>query len=78
MREDVTVVYSTTKCPQCRAVKRYLTNNEIPYKEVNIEEHPEMGEKLKELGFKNVPVIFPSDENMKPFYGFRPDMLEEL
>lgn len=78
MREDVTVVYSTTRCPQCRAVKRYLTSNEIEFKEVNIEENPDMGEKLKELGFKNVPVIFPSNEDIEPFYGFRPDILEGL
>jgi glutaredoxin len=31
-------MYTTTRCGDCRAAKRFLAEREIPYEEINIEE----------------------------------------
>lgn len=39
VKPDVTV-YVTSTCPFCTMVKRFLTLQNIPYKEVNVEKDP--------------------------------------
>ena len=34
-------MYSTTWCPDCRRAKRFLTERQIAFEEINIEEAPE-------------------------------------
>jgi mycoredoxin len=55
-------VYSTTWCGDCRRSKRFLDLHQIPYDEINIEEHPEAAQVLMALnnGMRSVPtIIFP-------------------
>jgi len=42
-------------CPYCKVVKNYLNINNIPYKEVPLEEAID---KLQEAGIRTVPAIF--------------------
>jgi glutaredoxin len=34
-------VYTTTRCSDCRAVKRFLGELGVDYEEIDLEEHPE-------------------------------------
>ncbi|WP_075981767.1 glutaredoxin family protein [Bacillus massilinigeriensis] len=39
-------VYTTTQCPYCVMLKNFLTSQNVPFKEVNVERNPEMMQKL--------------------------------
>lgn len=49
-------VYTTNTCPYCTMVKNFLDGKNIPYKEVNVEESPEMMmELMQKTGQMGVP-----------------------
>ncbi len=68
-------LYSKNNCMQCKMAKRFLTENEIAFTEINIDEHPEAVDRLKADGFQTVPVILGADSAI---VGFRPDQLRKL
>ena len=39
-------VYTTTRCPYCVMLKNFLSDQNIPFQEVNVESKPEMMQKL--------------------------------
>ena len=68
-------VYGAPWCPHCKRVKRFLAAHRVPYENVDIDEHPEAIETLKELqgGGQIIPTVVygdgthevnPSDELM--------------
>ncbi len=67
-------VYTTSRCPHCTTVKRYLKENDIPFTEYNVERDPrkadEMYRKSRQHG---VPVI---DVKGKVLVGFSKSELE--
>ena len=56
-------VYTTSWCPDCRASKRFLTSNGIPFTELDIEQNPESAEVVVKLnnGMRRVPTIVIED-----------------
>ncbi|HET9319039.1 MAG TPA: glutaredoxin family protein [Bryobacteraceae bacterium] len=52
-------VYTTSWCPDCRASKRFLTQNGVPFTELDIEAQPEAAETVRRLnnGMQRVPTI---------------------
>ena len=68
-------IFSKNHCMQCKMVKRFLTENQIAFEEVNIDEQPEAVDWLKAQGFQSVPVITSDAETV---IGFRPDQLRKL
>lgn len=49
-------VYTTNTCPYCTMMKNYLDEQNIPYREVNVQEDEEAGRKLVETtGQMGVP-----------------------
>ncbi|MEJ4518251.1 glutaredoxin-like protein NrdH [Enterococcus faecium] len=68
-------IFSKNNCMQCKMVKRFLTENQIAFEEVNIDEQPEAVDWLKAQGFQGVPVITSDAETV---IGFRPDQLRKL
>ena len=68
-------IFSKNNCMQCKMVKRFLTDNQIDFEEVNIDEQPDAIEWLKAQGFQSVPVI---TSDAQPVIGFRPDQLRKL
>lgn len=52
------VVYSKNKCPACVKLKTYLNNNNIEYKEVNVDEQPAAKEFLILNKHKSVPQVY--------------------
>lgn len=53
---DVTV-YTKSNCPQCVSTKELMKKLAIPYKEINIEENPDVLTFLKAEGFRSAPVV---------------------
>lgn len=72
MNPDVTV-YVTSTCPFCTMVKLFLQQNNIPFKEVNIEHDPIAMQKLiNTTGQLGVPQ---TEINGKWVIGFDPDAI---
>lgn len=69
-------VYTKPNCMQCNFTKQFLDNNEIEYAVKDIAESEDALNEVKALGFQSLPVIVA--DGMDPFFGFRPDLLEEL
>ena len=64
---DVTV-YSAPWCPDCREAKRFLTKNNIPYKEVDIETTPgAVDEIIKRTGKRAIPQFIIDGEWVQPY-----------
>ena len=58
------VVYSIPGCKLCKATKDILHQRNWPYKEIDIEAHPELLSELKELTAKRtVPQVFFNEVN---------------
>lgn len=76
------VVYSKPGCQQCNAVERWLKSKKFHYKKIDVTEYPEAEQKVRDLGYQQVPVVIvPFDyETTGPrhFYGFDPDALNSI
>ena len=52
------VLFSTTSCSWCRRAKKYLKENKVPFKEINIERDQEAARDIvRKTGQTGVPVI---------------------
>lgn len=52
----IATVYTTSTCPYCTMMKNYLDEQNIPYREVNVQADEEAGRKLVETtGQMGVP-----------------------
>lgn len=60
---------------QCKMAKRFLTEHQINFEEINIDMQPEAIDWLKENGFQSVPVV---TSELTTIVGFRPDQLRQL
>ena len=66
-------VYTTTRCPYCVMLKNYLEDQNISFKEVNVESKPEvMRELVNKTGQMGVPQ---TEVNGKWVVGFDPDSI---
>lgn len=55
MENNITV-YTTTRCPYCNMLKEFFDQNNITYQEVNVENDPNMMQKVVEAtGQMGVP-----------------------
>ena len=68
-------LFSKNNCMQCKMAKRFLSENQIAFEEINIDNEPEALEFLKEQGFQSVPAI---TSDAQTIIGFRPDQLRQL
>ena len=60
--KEVTV-YSADWCPYCQKAKRLLENKGVTYKEINVDQHPNLREEISaKTGFKTIPQIFVGDK----------------
>ena len=51
-------IYSTTTCAYCQMVKKFFTLNGVDYKEINLDEAPELRQHALDLsGMTSVPVV---------------------
>ncbi len=62
------IVFSTPTCPYCHAVKRYLQQRGIPFKDIDVSRDPIAArDMVRRSGQQGVPVI---DINGKIIVGF--------
>ena len=58
--DDTTLtVYGAPWCPHCKRVKKFLASHRVPYHQIDIGEHPEAIERLRELqdGKQIIPTV---------------------
>lgn len=68
-------VYSKNNCVQCKMTKKWLTENDVDFIEINIETNNDGLEHLMMLGLKTLPVVEYKDVL---FTGFAPNKLKDL
>ncbi|NMM93345.1 glutaredoxin-like protein NrdH [Bifidobacterium oedipodis] len=68
-------IYSTSHCPQCAATKRQFSKLGIDYRDINLEEQPQVLEQLRAEGFHQAPVVVTDDQS---WCGYRPDLIKQL
>ena len=68
-------LYTKNNCPQCKMTKRFLSQQDVSYNEINIDDEPQYIDWLKEQGHRSVPVL---TNNAVTIVGFRPDQLRAL
>ncbi|MGO3233204.1 MAG: glutaredoxin-like protein NrdH [Microbacterium sp.] len=71
-------VYSKPSCVQCNATYRALDAAGISYEVVNLTEHPEMVEYIKDLDptYMQAPVVVVDEHDH--WSGFRPDNIDRI
>lgn len=68
-------IYTRNNCVQCHATKRAMESRGLDFEMVNLDQHPEMADALREQGFRQLPVVIAGDIH---WAGFRPDMINRL
>lgn len=58
----ILTLYTKPGCQYCTAAKQYLDQNGINYNEVDVTQHEDKIEWLRNQGFKTLPVIFAGEE----------------
>ena len=73
-------IYQTPNCVQCRQTKRVLDSKKVVYDVIDLSQHPEHAEMVKELGYTQAPVVIVTDSNGKTSHwsGFRLSNLDNL
>ena len=63
MADERLTVYGAPWCPHCKRVKRFLAAHRVPYDNVDIDEHPEKIDVIKELqgGGQIIPTVVYGD-----------------
>ena len=69
-------VYSKTNCVACKFTKNWLKNNNLDFKEVNVEEDLEAFNELVSMDLRTLPVVFNNGELIA--MGFQPQNLKKL
>ena len=73
-------VYSRSNCVQCSMTKKYLSNHNTRFEEVDLEEDELALEAAKDLGYRSAPVVFvryPSGAESH-WAGFNPSRLKDF
>jgi glutaredoxin-like protein NrdH len=68
-------VYSKPACVQCTATTRALDRRGIGYTVVDVSADSEALTMVRELGYRQVPVVVAGERH---WAGFRPDMISSL
>ena len=57
-------IYSTTTCAYCQMVKKFFTLKGVDYKEINLDEAPELRQHALDLsGMTSVPVVTKTEDD---------------
>lgn len=51
------ILYTKKDCPKCVMLKRFLDKKQTDYETIDIEDRPDVVEKLIPLGMLNLPVL---------------------
>jgi glutaredoxin-like protein NrdH len=68
-------VYSKPACVQCTATIQEMNRKGLSYEVIDISEDDQAFEMVKDLGYKQAPVVIAGEEHWS---GFRPDKIGSL
>jgi glutaredoxin len=68
------VLYATEWCPYCARARKFFKDNNIPFREYDIEKSAEGNAQYERLGGNGVPVVLIAD---KVIYGYDESALRE-
>lgn len=68
-------IYTRSDCVQCHATKRAMESRGFEFEMVNLDLVPEAVDELREMGFRQLPVVVAGETRWS---GFRPDMINRL
>ncbi|GBD92659.1 glutaredoxin-3 [bacterium BMS3Abin05] len=70
------IVFTTPTCPHCRAVKQYLKQNNIRFKDIDVSKDLKAAaDMVRKTGQSGVPVIF---INNRPIIGFNRAQINQM
>lgn len=73
------ILYSAQWCPDCRTAKRFLTQNNIPYTEVDIEKTPGAAEEVvRRTGKRAIPQFVIDGQWVQPYRPGEGFLYEEM
>jgi glutaredoxin len=73
------VVYSAYWCPDCRVAKRFLEQNNIPFKEIDIETTPGAADELiRNVGKRAIPQFVIDGKWVQPYRPGEGFLYEEM
>ena len=68
-------IYTRNNCIQCYATKKAMEGRNVDIEMINLDDHPEAADSLREQGFRQLPVVITDHES---WCGFRPDMINRV
>lgn len=71
-------LYTTPNCHQCKLTKRKLTDRNINYRLIKLENEPEIAQRLKDCGLMQAPIVEIPGEEPQIWSGYRPDLIDQL
>lgn len=71
-------VYSQPDCMPCKMTKKFLSDHDVPFEEINVLADEAALELIKSHGFQGLPVVTTNDSFDGAWCKFRIDRLEEL
>jgi mycoredoxin len=72
-------IYSAYWCPDCRVAKRFLAQNNIPFREIDIETTPGAAEEvLRRTGKRAIPQFVIDGEWVQPYRPGEGFLFEEM
>ncbi len=73
------IVYSASWCPDCREAKRFLAKQNIPFKDVDIENTPGAAEEVvKNTGKRAIPQFVINGEWVQPYVPGKGFLYDEM
>lgn len=70
------IIYTLSWCPHCKALKEYLNNKSVEYKNIDVEENEDAAEEIiKKTGQSSFPVVQIEEDII---VGFDKDLIEKL
>lgn len=77
-KATVATVFTAKSCIQCLMTKKHLEKLGVTARYVDVGEVPSAAAALRAEGFASLPVVFPTDTDIKPWAGFRPTLIDTL
>lgn len=71
-------LYTTPECHQCRLTQRKLTERNINYRLIKLENEPTIAQKFKSRGLLQAPIVEVPDDKAQIWCGYRPDLIDRL
>lgn len=65
--QEKVVLYATSWCAYCRKTRKFLSEKNIPYREIDIENSSEGYQQFKNLGGRGVPLILVNGRVIKGY-----------